>query len=248
VAFDDYDGDGHRDVEERFLPGVTIKLKHLESGAFVTWTTNGTNDPDYCWSGLTDGAYSLAVTTAPLGYAASGAYRYDFDVPFPGQHAYYGFALRRPDMPTPTPYVAPTVPPTPSLTPSASPTPSVTPTPTAQPTVDGPSGEVCVAVFFDADGDGRHDGSELWLSDVRITLVDRSGAAAREVVSRDDGLVCSRLATGVYYARAEIVPGLVPSTTHDKAVLLTESQRQIVEFGQRRPYAGEQAFLPYSVR
>jgi hypothetical protein len=60
--------------------------------------------------------------------------------------------------------------------------------------------------------------------------------------------VCSRLETGVYYVEAEPAPGLVPSTITEKAVLLTESQRQIIEFGQRPPVQGGRLFVPIALR
>ena len=71
AAFDDRDGDGRRGAAERFLAGVTVRLLHRPSGAFVSWTTDGQNDPDYCWNGLSDGDYVLTVVLAPLGYVVT---------------------------------------------------------------------------------------------------------------------------------------------------------------------------------
>ena len=72
VAFQDQDGDGLRGIDERFLAGVILRLTHLPSGVFDTWTTDGANDPDHCWSALIDGAYRLEAQSLPPGLVASG--------------------------------------------------------------------------------------------------------------------------------------------------------------------------------
>jgi hypothetical protein len=130
VAFDDRDGDGGRDASERYLPGVTVRLTHAATGAFVTWTTDGLNDPDRCWSGLVDGDYEIAATHAPLGYVPTTASVYRFAVPLASNAATYAFGLRRPPVSTPSP---PPTDPTPGREPSPVPATPGTPPATAPP-------------------------------------------------------------------------------------------------------------------
>jgi len=94
LAFDDTDGDDRRDPGERLLPGVTVRLTHVESGAFVDRTTDGANDPDYCWDGLTEGAYTIAIESLPNGYEPTGASVRDLHVPFPFTPASVAFGAR----------------------------------------------------------------------------------------------------------------------------------------------------------
>jgi hypothetical protein len=240
IAFDDEDDDGLRGRAERFLPNVTVKLTHAASGAFVTWTTDGQNEPDYCWIGLTDGAYTIETVQVPLGYVTSGPASFRFGVPFPGEPAVFAFALRRSERPTPTsppPWgaspTAAAATPTRAATsaPSATWTPSITPSPTPQPTVTGPSGEICVAAFDDADLSGDRQRGEALLRDVLVTISDVERHPMRGLRTVDGGLVCSRLSAGVYYVSASPVEGRRSTTPAEVAVLLTAQQRHIVEFG-----------------
>jgi hypothetical protein len=190
LAFEDLDGDGRRGLRELLLAGVTVKLTHLRSGVFTSWTTDGTNDPDYCWAALTDGDYSLAVSLLPVGLVVSGPREHRFTVPFPGDPAHYEFGARRPDLPTPTPEA--------SATPAATSTPTAPPTETPQPTVTGPSGEICAGAFLDADGSGAREAGERLLAGVRVEIDDEARERVREVLTRADAAVCSRLPVGVY--------------------------------------------------
>jgi len=257
VAFDDQDGDGTLSPGERFLPDVTVKLTHTASGAFVSWTTDGRNEPDFCWSGLADGSYTIAVVASPFGFVPSGPTRYAFDVPFPGLPAVFAFALRRPGTPTPTPPLTstPTAPgPFPSLTPemppapSVTPTPSITPTPTDQPTVTGPSGEICMAAFDDVDGDGYRGVGEAFLRAVSVTIRDVDRRAVRELSTLDHALTCSRLAVGVYFVAVAPPAGRVATGSGEVAVLLTDRQRQIVEFGLVAVVPAPGLYVPYAER
>jgi hypothetical protein len=256
-AFDDLDGDGARGPSERFLAGVTVKLTHLASGAFVTWTTDGQNDPDYCWSGLTDGHYVMAAVEAPLGYAASGPTTYQLEVPFPGQPAVYAFAWRRPDVPTPTgeggetPVLdtpAATASPTPSATATATLTPTPSATPTTEPTVGGPSGEICVGVYGDGDRSGDRGPGEVFLGQVPVTVRDANRRQVRSLVTVNLDLVCARLATGVYFVSVNPGPGRYVTSGQEMAVLLTDRQRRILEFGLGQAAAENTIHCPFVVR
>jgi len=242
LAYDDRSGDGQRDPDERFLAGVTLRLTHVRTGVFDSWTTDGANDPDYCWNGLIDGPYTLKAVTMPRGFVASGASEVRFDVPFAGPPARYLFGARRPDVATAT--RAPSATAAPTDTPA--PTPSPIPSPT--PTVIGPSGEVCLGVFEDRDRDRARGAGEGWLAGFRLRVLDQSRAPLRELTSRADGPVCVLLGVGVYFTAAAPRPGLVPTTPMEEPVLLTEGVRRGVAFGWFVPGPREQAYLPRTVR
>ncbi len=252
VAFDDRNGNGGREPEERFLAGVTVRLTHVRSGAFISRLTDGANDPDYCWNGLIDGDYSLATVTLPDGYHHTGAAEHRFTVPFPGLPARYSFGARLGPPPSPTPVASNTPAPTATRAPTgtATPTATATPSPTAtpQPTVVGPAGELCLAVFHDRQGSGFPEPGHVLQADVRMTVRDETGTIVREVLSRSDEPVCVRLGVGVYYARATVVPGWVATSAEEQAVLVTLDGRQTVYFGQRRLREPGQVYLPFTLR
>ncbi len=120
LAWDDADGDGSRDPHERLLRGLTVTLTHLPSAAYVRRTTDGANDPDYCWAGLSDGAYKLSLTGLPDGYEATTAVERSLEIPFPFSPVSFAFGARE--------AARPTTPAAPSETPHASSTPTGSPT------------------------------------------------------------------------------------------------------------------------
>lgn len=259
LAFDDADGDGGMGPTERFLPGVTVRVTHVPSAAFVSWTTDGRNDPDYCWSGLADGPYVIAVVQVPLGYVASGPVTHDFVVPYQGPPAVFRFALRRPDVVPPTPSAAATdakhtppatapatVQPTPG--PSTGATDAPTRSPTPQPTVTGPSGEVCVAVFDDLDLGGSRGAAEPFLDGHLVAIQDVGRREVRALRTSPAGLVCSRLAVGPYYVRLEPAPLTIHTTPQLVSLQLTDRQRRIVEFGVARMPARDAVYVPFGSR
>lgn len=242
VAFMDLDGDGLRGADERFLPGVTLKLTHLPSGVFDTWTTDGANDPDHCWSSLIDGAYRLEAQSLPSGLVASGGRERLFTVPFPGLPALYAFGARPPDTATPTPRA--TIRPTLTPIPSPSPSPSDTP----QPTVAGPAGQICAAVFEDRDGDGRQSG-EPYLAGQGLEVLDNADRTVlRRLRSRADAAVCVLLPVGVFVVRMDAVSGAIATTPQEQLVgLLSAGARREIGFGWRWPERAWQLWLPMSL-
>lgn len=242
VAFMDLNGDGLRDADERFLPGVTLKLTHLPSGVFDTWTTDGTNDPDHCWSSLIDGAYRLEAQSLPSGLVASGGRERLFTVPFPGLPALYAFGARTPATVTPTPRA--TIRPTLTPLPSPSPSPSDTP----QPTVTGPAGQICAAVFEDRDGDGRQNG-EPYLAGQDLEILENADRLVlRRLRSRADAAVCVALPLGVFVVRMDPVSGAIATTLQEQLVgLLSDGARREVGFGWRWPARAWQIWLPMSL-
>ena len=242
VAFQDQDGDGLRGIDERFLAGVILRLTHLPSGVFDTWTTDGANDPDHCWSALIDGAYRLEAQSLPPGLVASGQRERLFTVPFPGQPALYAFGARPPATATPTP------PSTPKPSATLWPSPSPSPTDTPPPTVTGPSGQICAAVFEDRNGDGRQNGEPYLAGQVLEVLANADRSVLRRLRSRSDGPVCVALPVGVFLVRAEAVPGAVATTPQELLVgLLSDGSRREAAFGWQWPERAGRIWLPMSL-
>jgi hypothetical protein len=239
LAFEDADGDGRRQYPERLLPGVTIRLTHHASGAFLSWTTDGANEPDHCWAGLTDGAYTLRVDELPRDYVATGLVSRNFEVPFTVASVQYEFGAHHGPVPTVAP--PPTLQP---ATATASPSPTTRPTPTPQPTVTGPAGDVCLAVYHDRNGDGFRDEDERYLLDARMAVRNEAGDVVRGLLSEAGGPVCSTLRPGVYTAEASVVPGWEATSVQTQPVLLTVGDRVVVEFGQRQSSRLHTIYLP----
>lgn len=248
LAYEDRDADGLRDPDERFLAGVTVRLTHVATGAFITWTTDGANDPDFCWNGLSDGRYVLRLDDLPAGMAPSGAASHTFDVPLAEPSTTFAFGAHRPAESTaaPPPTASPTRGPTPAPTSSA--TPSATPTPTASPTVVGPAGDVCVVVFLDRDGNGFADPGEAPVDGAEILVETESRAPARRLLSRVEP-VCARLGAGVYFVAVTPAEGFASTTAAESAVLVTAGSRQALQFGWR-PISRRAGpiFVPFAYR
>lgn len=246
IAFEDRNGDGRRDASERFLAGVTVRLTHQLSGVFITWTTDGTNDPDHCWSGLADGAYRLELVELPRNLVASGPRRFDFAAPMAEETVTFAFGAAAPTTPTTTPTAPrPTIAPT--RAPTASPTRAPTLSPTPEPTVTGPKGTVCVDVFDDRNRDGFRDAGEARLADVLIdVLTDRHGAY-RQLRSRADDAVCATLPAGVYFVGVAPPSGWTATGLAEQGAFVTDGTLTTLPFGLA-PERGPRLFLPYARR
>jgi hypothetical protein len=242
LAYRDLDADGQQDEGERFLAGVTLRLTHLRSNVFDSWTTDGANDPDHCWSALIEGEYSLRAVSFPSGLGPSGLAEHRFTVPFPGAPARYAFGARPPATATLT------ASPSPSLAATVRPTVTPTPEDTAQPTVTGPSGEVCVRIFEDRDGDGQPAG-EPWIGGQLIQILDEGRALSRALRSLAAGGACARLPVGVYFVRTDRPAGAEATTAEEAPVLLSEGSRKDIVFGWRydRP-TGARIWLPVTAK
>lgn len=249
VAFRDANGNTVRDPEERFLAGVTVRLRHEDSGAFVTWTTDGANDPDFCWAGLADGRYTLRLLELPRDHVASGPAEFQVDVPLAAGSVTYAFGARPADVPTATPSLVPTEPPpADTLTPEASPTPRDTPTPTAQPTVVGPQGEICASAWEDRDGNGFLDADETWVADLLVEIArSPDGQAVRALRTLSGRPVCSVLPSGVWHVRLVDPAPWNGVGEASQAVLLTEGSLASVSF-PLAPLEAGRAYLPFAMR
>ncbi len=246
VAFDDRDGDGRRGGSERFLAGATIRLTHRLSGVFITWTTDGANDPDHCWSGLADGAYQLEIVELPRGLAPSGAQRYDLTVPLPDASTTYAFGARAPTTPTASPTLPrPTA--TPPPAPTRSPTPAPTPSPSPEPTVVGPQGTVCADVFHDRNRDGFRDTGEPALADIVVDILTDRHTALRQLRSRADAPVCATLPSGVYFASVAPPSGWQGTGSLEQGAFVTDGTQTTLYFGLA-PTGAPRLYLPYAGR
>ncbi len=246
IAFDDRNGDGRRDAGERFLAGATLRLTHQLSGVFITWTTDGSNDPDHCWSGLADGAYRLELVELPRNLVASGARAYDFSAPMAEASVTFAFGARAPTTPSATPS-----PPRPTATPTRGPTvpPTRAPTlsPTPEPTVNGPQGTVCVDVFDDRNRDGFRDAGEAAQSDVLIDVLTDRHTTYRQLRSREDRPVCATLPTGVFFVSVAPPSGWVVTGPAEQGAFVTDGTTTTVLFGLS-PEHGPRVYLPLVVR
>lgn len=246
VAFDDRDGDGRRGGSERFLAGATVRLTHPLSGVFITWTTDGANDPDHCWSGLADGAYRIEIVELPRGLTPSGPQRHDLAVPLPDASTTFAFGARAPTTPTVTPS-----PPRPTATlrpvPTRSPTPAPTASPTPEPTVDGPRGTVCADVFDDRNRDGFRDAGEPALADVLVDIQTDRHTALRQLRSRADAPVCATLPTGVYFASVAPPSGWTATGSLEQGAFVTDGTRTTLLFGLA-PERPPSLYMPFAGR
>lgn len=239
LAYLDADGDGNLGPNERYLAGMTLRLTHLPSGVFDSWTTDGANQPDHCWSSLIEGAYRLQAAALPGGLVASGPAERDFSVPFPGPPALFTFGARPPATVTPTPLA--TRRPSATLPPSPSPSPTDTPAPT----VEGPAGQICAWAFLDRNGDGLPAGDSR-IGGLAFDILDRTDRTLlRRLRSRADGPVCAILPLGVYLLTSEAAPGAQASTPSERLVgLLSDGSRREEAFGWHRPDRAWQVYLP----
>ncbi|MEO8082371.1 MAG: hypothetical protein ABI780_00970 [Ardenticatenales bacterium] len=246
IAFEDRNGDGARDPSERFLAGVTVRLTHRLSGVFITWTTDGTNDPDHCWSGLADGAYRLELVELPRNLVHSGPSGYDFAAPMAEDSVTYAFGAAAPTTPTVTPPAPrPTVSPTPA--PTRSPTRAPTLSPTPEPTVVGPKGSVCVDVFDDRNHDGFRDTGETRIADVLIDILTDRHGALRQLRSRSEDAVCATLPAGVYFVSVAPPSGWTATGLAEQGAFVTDGTTTTLPFGLA-PQRGPLLFLPFARR
>ena len=113
----------------------------------------------------------------------------------------------------------------------------VTPTlepPTATPIVG--SGEICVAMFLDQNGNGSRDESEGMLADGRVSVADVNGVVAGEYTTdldpeNADGYCFTDLENGDYNVSAAVPPDHNPTTVMSLPVRLNPGEIKYVQFG-----------------
>ncbi len=113
----------------------------------------------------------------------------------------------------------------------------VTPTmepPTATPVVG--SGEICVAMFLDQNGNGSRDELEGMLADGRVSVADVNGIVAGEYTTdldleNVDGYCFTDLDNGDYNVSAAVPPDHNPTTVMSLPVRLNPGEIKYVQFG-----------------
>jgi LysM repeat protein len=114
---------------------------------------------------------------------------------------------------------------------------SATPAPTATPIYG--TGEICVLLFVDENGDARLQANEPPLAGGKISLADRSGSVAADYTTtaetNADGEPASHcfdgLDNGDYSVSAAVPAGYNPTTSMNLPVRLAPGDMQYVEFG-----------------
>jgi LysM repeat protein len=116
---------------------------------------------------------------------------------------------------------------------AATPVPLASPTPTVQ---SGPlvgTGDICVLLFTDDNGNARLDEGELPLSEGQVSVVDRDGRVQGERTTDDDvdGFCFSDLEDGDYNVSGAVPPNYNPTTSMNVPVRLLPGDTKFVQFG-----------------
>jgi hypothetical protein len=111
------------------------------------------------------------------------------------------------------------------------------PLPSATPTVQtGPlvgTGDICVMLFTDDNGNARLDEEELPLSEGQVNVVDRDGSVQGEHTTDDnpEGFCFSDLEDGDYNVSGAVPPNYNPTTSMNVPVRLAPGDIKFVQFG-----------------
>ena len=116
---------------------------------------------------------------------------------------------------------------------AATPVPLASPTPTVQ---SGPlvgTGDICVLLFTDDNGNARLDEGELPLSEGQVSVVDRDGRVQGEHTTDDnlEGFCFSDLEDGDYNISGAVPPNYNPTTSMNVPVRLAPGDIKFVQFG-----------------
>ncbi|MFQ5923672.1 MAG: LysM peptidoglycan-binding domain-containing protein [Anaerolineales bacterium] len=116
---------------------------------------------------------------------------------------------------------------------AATPVPPPSPTPTVQ---TGPlvgTGDICVLLFTDDNGNARLDEDELPLPEGQVSVVDRDGSIQGEHTTDDnlDGFCFSELEDGDYNVSGAVPPNYNPTTSMNVPVRLAPGDTKFVQFG-----------------
>ncbi|MEX0787758.1 MAG: LysM peptidoglycan-binding domain-containing protein [Anaerolineales bacterium] len=114
--------------------------------------------------------------------------------------------------------------------------------PTSEPTASGPpvtptpifgTGEVCVLLFIDTNGNARLETGELPLAEGRVTVVNVAGEVAGETTTDEtpEGYCFSGLQNGEYNVSAAVPPGYNATTSMSLPLRLAPGEIKYVEFG-----------------
>jgi hypothetical protein len=109
--------------------------------------------------------------------------------------------------------------------------PTETPVPPT-PTPTFGTGEVCVLLFIDQNGNGRLDTGEAALANGQVSIADVGGAVAGEHTTDDaaDGYCFADLQSGDYNVSAAVPPDYNPTTAMNLPLRLEAGEIKYVEF------------------
>ncbi len=98
------------------------------------------------------------------------------------------------------------------------------------------SGEICVAMFLDENGDGSRDELEGMLEGGRVSVADVNGVVAGEYTTDlnpedEDGYCFTKLDNGDYNVSAAVPPDHNPTTVMSLPVRLNPGEIKYVQFG-----------------
>lgn len=118
-----------------------------------------------------------------------------------------------------------------SIPPTAA--PQATSTPQIEPSPEVGTGEICVLLFLDANGNARLDEGELPLADGQVSVADRSGQVAGDHATDDnpDGYCFTDLQDGDYNVSAAVPPEHNPTTSMNVPIQLNPGDIKYVQFG-----------------
>lgn len=120
-----------------------------------------------------------------------------------------------------------------SIQPTLSPEERFTATPEPSPTPLVGTGEICVMLFLDENGNARMEEGEGPLAEGQISVIDRSGTLLGEHTTDDDpeGHCFLELEDGDYNVSAAVPPDYNPTTSMNAAVRLKPGDVHHVQFG-----------------
>lgn len=112
-------------------------------------------------------------------------------------------------------------------------TPAATATPTLAPEEMTGTGEICVLLFLDENGNARLDEGETALPDGQVSVADRQGSLAGELTTGEEpeGHCLTDLEGGDYNVSAAVPPNYNPTTTMNIPVRLEPGDIKFVQFG-----------------
>ena len=109
--------------------------------------------------------------------------------------------------------------------------PQESPTPSPAPIFD--TGEICVLLFVDENGNARLDEGEVPLPEGQVSVVEASGVLLGDHTTdlEEEGHCFSDLTYGEYNVSAAVPPDYIPTTVMNLPVSLTPGDIAYVQFG-----------------
>ena len=114
--------------------------------------------------------------------------------------------------------------------------PGAQPSPTSIPATPTPAfgtGQICVLLFVDLNGDARFEETELPLPEGEVSVIDVNGVVAGEQTTSDvpEGYCFTEIPNGDYNISAAVPVGYNPTTAMNVPIRLNPGDVQYVEFG-----------------